>query len=91
MSELDLGLVTSIITFICLVIFGYFTGESIGKNEVVGFAGSLAGLIVWYYTEKYNSHLVSGSGEINTELILGNEEVMNAEYEEEVVYDEEQV
>lgn len=92
MSELDLGLVTSIITFICLVVFGFFTGESIGRTEVLGFAGALAGLLVWYYNEKHNSNLVSGEGEINAAAVLGTEEdVLNAEYIVEDFEDEEQI
>ena len=85
MSELDLGLVTSIITFLCLIVFGYFTGETIGKTEVLGFAGALAGLIVWYYNEKHNSDLISRNGEFTADAVLGNEEdLINPEYEEEI-------
>jgi hypothetical protein len=83
-SELDLGLVTSLITGICLIIFGYVTGDAIGKNEVIGLAGAIAGLIVWYYNEKHTSDLVSGNGEINTERIIADEaDLINPDYYEE--------
>lgn len=86
MSELDLGLVTSIITFLCLIIFGYFTGETIGKTEVLGFAGALAGLIVWYYNEKHNSDLISGGdNELEAFIEADEQELINPEY-----YDEEE-
>lgn len=84
-NELDKGLVTSVIAFFCLLVFGYFTGDTIGKSEVMGFAGALAGLIVWYYNEKHNSDLISSSGEVNADLVLGadEEELINPDYYEE--------
>ena len=91
MSELDLGLVTSVITFICLVGFGFVTGDAITKSEVIGFAGAIAGLIVWYYNEKHNSDLVSGGSNDNDDLVLNvvEEDLINPEYED--LEDEEQV
>ena len=85
MSELNLGLVTSIITFICLVIFGYFTGDAVGKSEVIGFAGAVAGLIVWYYNEKHNSDLISGKDDVDAEIFLEEDEsdLINPDYYEE--------
>ena len=41
MSELDKALVTSAVTFACLIIFGFVTGDTVGKSEIVGFAGAL--------------------------------------------------
>ena len=81
MSELDKGLVTSIITFICLFVFGYFTGDTIGKSEVIGFATALAGIIVWYYNEKHNSSLVSEDIE-HTSVVETEADLINEEYYE---------
>lgn len=89
MSDLDLGLVTSVVTFLCLIVFGYFTGEAVGKTEVLGFAGAVAGLIVWYYNEKHNSDLIRGNeisenGEVETATVVDGveteEDLLNPEY-----------
>ena len=85
MSELDKGLVTSVITFLVLIVFGYFTGDTIGKSEVIGFAGAVAGLIVWYYNEKHTSDLVSGDCGTNDEISVSEteEDLINPDYYEE--------
>lgn len=85
MSELDLGLVTSVITFICLFLFGFVTGDTIGRNEVVGFAGAIAGIIVWYYNEKHNSDLISGDVPVTTGSVIdeSEEDLINQDYYEE--------
>ena len=88
MNELDLGLVTSLITGICLIIFGFVTGDTVGKNEVIGLAGAIAGLIVWYYNEKHNSSLISGEGQVNVNEIIKEDEsdLINQEYYAEEEY-----
>lgn len=78
MSELDLGLVTSIVTFVFLFLFGFVTGDAIGRNEVIGFAGAIAGIIVWYYNEKHNSDLISGPG--SEPIIETEEQLINEDY-----------
>ena len=82
-NELDKGLVTSVIAFICLLVFGYFTGDNIGKSEVIGFAGALAGLIVWYYNEKHNSDLISGTADAETVIEEDEHDLINPDYYEE--------
>ena len=81
-EELNLGLVTSVITFICLLVFGYVTGDAVGKSEVIGFAGAIAGLVVWYYNEKHNSDLISGEDTICLdEIVLEDEtDLINEDY-----------
>lgn len=86
MSELDKGLVTSAVTFACLIVFGYVTGDAIGKTEIMGFAGAIAGLIVWYYNEKHNSNLINNSSSSNEEIeteIEDEEDLINPDYYEE--------
>lgn len=86
MSELDKGLVTTVITFICLIVFGFITGESIGRNEVIGFAGALAGLIVWYFNEKHTSDLISCNEKADAEETIETEEdIINPDYYEEEI------
>ena len=82
MSELDKALVTSAVTFACLIVFGYISGETVGKSEVIGFAGALAGLIVWYYNEKHSSNLINNDGEFQIENVIGldEEDLINEEY-----------
>lgn len=86
MSELDKGLVTSLLTAVCLMVFGFFTGEAITRTQVIGFAGALAGLIVWYYNEKHNSDLVSGNDEVETVVVTDSleteEDLVNPEYDD---------
>lgn len=59
--SLDKANLTSVITLLFLMIAGYFGFNDVFKNYFVSLAGPLAGLIVWYYTEKHNSDLVSGN------------------------------
>lgn len=80
MSELDKALVTSAVTFACLIVFGYVTGETVGKSEIIGFAGALAGLIVWYYNEKHNSNLVSGEPVCEEIVVESEEDLINPSY-----------
>ena len=84
MSELDKGLVTTVITFLCLIVFGFVTGETIGRSEVIGFAGALAGLIVWYYNEKHTCDLIGCDGKVNTDKVIveTEEDLINEEYYE---------
>lgn len=81
-EELDLGLVTSVITFICLLVFGYVSGDAVGKSEVIGFAGAIAGLVVWYYNEKHNSDLISGDDPIclDESIVESEADLINEEY-----------
>lgn len=58
---LDKSNITSIITLLFLMVAGYFGLNDLIKNYLVSLAGPLAGIIVWYYTEKHNSNLVSGN------------------------------
>ena len=86
MSELDKGLVTSAVTFACLIVFGYVTGDAVGKTEIMGFAGAIAGLIVWYYNEKHSSNLINDSSNDYEETeseIESEEDLINPDYYEE--------
>ena len=83
MSELDKALVTSAVTFACLIIFGFVTGDTVGKSEIVGFAGALAGLIVWYYNEKHTSNLISS--ECEDIVVETEEDLINQDYYEDKI------
>lgn len=59
--SLDKANVTSIIALLFLMVAGYLGLNDLIKDYLVSLAGPIAGLIVWYYTEKHNSELISGS------------------------------
>lgn len=79
MSELDKALVTSAVTFACLIVFGYVTGDTVGRSEVVGLAGAIAGLIVWYYNEKHPADLINNELDVGS-VVESEEDLINPSY-----------
>lgn len=63
--SLDKANVTSVITLLFLMVAGYLGLNDVLKNYLLALAGPLAGIVVWYFTEKHNSELISGSTECN--------------------------
>lgn len=78
--SLDKANVTSIITLLFLMVAGYLGLNDLLKNYLISLAGPLAGIIVWYYTEKHNSTLISGIPECQCKI--NNKEECTLEDEE---------
>ena len=58
--DLDKANITSVLALLFAIVAGYFGANELVKNYLVSLAGPLAGIVVWYFTEKHNSTLISG-------------------------------